>query len=42
MAEERTVNMSEENTTEEKIDIAKRIESLKRQRDELILQQLFP
>ena len=38
MAEEKTVNVNEENTTEEKTDVAKLIESLKQQRDELVLQ----
>jgi SMC interacting uncharacterized protein involved in chromosome segregation len=38
MAEEKTIHVNEENTTEEKTDVAKLIESLKQQRDELILQ----
>jgi DNA repair exonuclease SbcCD ATPase subunit len=38
MAEEKPVNISEENATEEKNEFGKLIESLKQERDELILQ----
>ena len=38
MAEEKPVNISEENATEEKSEFGKLIENLKQQRDELILQ----